>query len=79
MSNLGLEREHLITANRNITDGERRISAQALLTERLRSAGHETTDAELLLQTLQETLETWRRHRDLIVQEIARLERPQSH
>lgn len=75
MPDLMTEREHLLQADRDIADGERRITAQTLLVERLRTAGHDTREAERLLLNLRQTLETWRDHRDAILHEIARLER----
>jgi len=75
MADLEAEREHLARADRDIAAGERRISAQELLIERLRRDGHDTGEAERLLVTLQQSLETWRGHRDLILQAIDRLER----
>lgn len=74
MSDLKAEREHLFRAERDIAAGERRVSAQVRLVERLRQDGHETGDAEHLLRTFEQTLETWRGHRSLILQAIARLE-----
>ncbi|MGI4975519.1 MAG: hypothetical protein ACRYG6_01120 [Janthinobacterium lividum] len=74
MLTLEIEREHLAKADRDLADGERRISAQVLMIEQLRATGHGTDAAERLLLTLQETLEAWLGHRVLIVEAIARLE-----
>ena len=74
MSQLAAEREHLEKAAGHIAEGERRIAAQTGLVEQLRASGHDTTAAERLLGTLHTTLSVWHQHRDLIVQEIARLE-----
>ena len=75
MLSLEREREHLAKADRGITDGERRIFAQELLIKQLHRSGHETDGAERLLLTLRQTMEVWRDHRELILQEIARIER----
>jgi len=75
MTDLETEREHLARADCNIVAGERRVTAQALLIERLRGGGHDTREAGRLLLTMQQSLETWQGHRNLILQEIARLER----
>ena len=75
MADLATEREHLTRADRDIVAGERRVTAQVLLIERFRGGGHDTREAERLLLTMQQSLETWQGHRNLILQEIARLER----
>lgn len=75
MPELEAERGHLAKADRDIADGERRITAQLLLIEELRTGGHDTNEAERLLLALRQTLEGWWEHRTLIVQAIARLER----
>ena len=74
MPELETEREHLVKADCDIAEGERRVSAQLLLVERLREGGHDSANAEQLLLILQQTLEAWQGHRDLILKEIARLE-----
>ncbi|MBV9749245.1 MAG: hypothetical protein JO157_10555 [Acetobacteraceae bacterium] len=74
MTELARERESLVKADSDIADGERRITAQTLLVERLRRDGHGTGEAERLLQTLRQTLEAWKEHRDEIRVVIARLE-----
>lgn len=74
MPDLQTEREHLSDADRDIAGGERRITDQLLLIERLRQGGHDTGDAERLLLTLRQTLEAWHGHRETILNEIARLE-----
>jgi flagellar motility protein MotE (MotC chaperone) len=75
MLDLATEREHLAKADRDIAEGEARISHQVELIERLREGGHSVSDAERLLTTLQQTLETWQNHREEILRTIARLER----
>lgn len=74
MLDLATEREHLAKADRDIAEGEERISRQAELIERLREGGHSLSEAEGLLATLTQTLQLWRDHRDEILRTIARLE-----
>ena len=74
VTDLATEEAHLEKSERDIADGERRVSAQALLVERLRAGGHDTGTAEALLMTLQQTLEGWRAHREEILRSIARLQ-----
>src|SRR3712207_408701 len=74
MLDLATEREHLAKADRDIAEGEMRISHQVELIERLRKAGHSLSQAEALLSTLQQTLQAWRDHRSEILRTIARLE-----
>ncbi|WP_414473117.1 hypothetical protein [Microvirga sp. M2] len=68
------EREHLARAERDIAEGERRVTRQTLLVEELRRDGRDTGEAERHLLILQETLASWYSHRDLILQELARHE-----
>ena len=76
MTGLAVEREHLVKADDDIAHGERRITGQMLLVERLREIGCETGGAEELLATPRQTLAAWRDHRDEILRRIAHLERP---
>jgi hypothetical protein len=71
-----LERERwaLRKADRDIADGEQRISRQIRLIDELDRDGHDTVAAKDLLATMRTTLEEWRHHRALIVAEIERLE-----
>jgi hypothetical protein len=71
---LPTEKRHLAIAVRDIAEGEERIQRQLTLLDTLRQRGQNLTEAEHLLQTLRQTLQTWEDHRDLIVQAIARLE-----
>ena len=76
MPDLATEREHLVKADLDIAEGERRVIAQQLLLERLQRAGHETGNAETLLATLRQTLDAWKAHRNEILRAIAHLEPP---
>lgn len=75
MQDVLAEFDHLAKAERDVADGERRVTAQMLLVERLRGAGQDAHEAERLLLNLGQTLQAWRDHRELILREIARLER----
>ena len=72
MADPDLEREHLGKAERDIAEGERRITRQMVLIERLRQDGHDTAEAEKLLLTLRETLAEWQTHREEILRELER-------
>lgn len=72
MPDPALEREHLAKAERDIAEGERRITRQMLLIERMHQEGHDTTEAERLLLSLRETLAEWQAHREKILQELER-------
>ncbi|MCB8820905.1 hypothetical protein [Microvirga rosea] len=72
MPDSAIEREHLSRAERDITEGETRITRQMLLIERMRLDGHDVSEAERLLLTLQETLAAWQAHREQILLELAR-------
>ena len=74
MLDLATEKEHLAKAESDIAEGERRITQQTELIERLRRDDHNVGEAETLLETLRQTLRTWQDHRDLILVTIARLE-----
>ena len=43
-------------ASRHVADGEARVTQQTALIRELMQDGHDTTNAEALLQTLKETL-----------------------
>jgi len=67
-----LEREHLAKAERDIAEGESRVTRQMLLIERMRQDGHDTAEAEKLLLTLEDTLAAWQAHREEILRELDR-------
>jgi len=72
MPDPAIEREHLSKAERDIAEGEERISRQMILIDRLRQDGHDVAGAERLLVILQETLAVWQAHRDEILRELRR-------
>ncbi len=73
------EREDLILADRHLAAGERRITEQTLLIQRMTEQGFNTAIAEDLLRLLEETMVTWRDHRQLILDAIARHEGAAPH
>jgi uncharacterized coiled-coil protein SlyX len=52
----------LAEAQRHVAEGEERVRHQKQRIEELRQDGHSTVEAERLLATLQETLQTMREH-----------------
>lgn len=74
MGELDRERHDLAKAERDIADGEDRVTRQMLLLDELRRDKHDTKDAEAILVTMQQTLRLFRDHRELILAEIDRLE-----
>ena len=76
MPRIRKEREDLAEADVHITEGERRLAQQITLIEWMAKKGHDTEEATKLLWNYMQTLEQWRRHRQLTLDEIARLEGP---
>lgn len=74
MPDLATEREHLAKADLDLAEGKARIGRQVELIDRLRKRGHSVSEAEGLLDTLQQTLLAWQGHREEILRTIARLE-----
>ncbi len=70
------EREDLAKADLDIAAGERRVAEQIALIEQMTRKGQNTTEASRLLRNYDETLEQFRFHRQLILDEIARQEGP---
>ena len=60
------ERADLDKAERDIREGEERIAQQTRLIAELRRDRHDTAEAEKLLWTLQQSLDTWKAHRETI-------------
>ncbi len=70
---LRAEKELLIKAERDIEDGWKRLRNQQHLLDDLQAGGHDSRQAERLVQLLQQTLVEWERHRVLIEERIAYL------
>ena len=69
------EHDHLVKAEAGIEQGWGRLRNQQDLVHELESAGRDTVHAERLVQLMKESLVEWERHRHLIEQRIAHLER----
>jgi hypothetical protein len=72
---LKAERSLLLKAERDIEEGSRRLRNQQQLLADLQASGHDSKQAERLVRLMQETLLEWERHRVLIVDRVAYLER----
>jgi hypothetical protein len=72
MPNLQQEREHLAKANRGIAEGEKRVAEQIILIEQMRKDGRDTALAEEFLRSLEQTIEQWYVHRQLILDALGR-------
>ncbi|WP_018261179.1 hypothetical protein [Methylobacterium sp. WSM2598] len=68
------EKAGLVKAEQDIVAGERRVAEQDLRIRRLRAEGHDTAQAEQLLEMLGATLAEWQHHRRAILDVIHRLE-----
>jgi hypothetical protein len=68
--NLQQEHAHLVLADRHLVEGEQRVAEQIALIERMTQLGHDTAVAKQFLRILEQTLEGWRAHRQLIVNAI---------
>ncbi|WP_046869136.1 hypothetical protein [Microvirga massiliensis] len=76
MPDLAQERLDLDAADRHLAEGERRITDLILLIEDETAKGRDTTEARKLLRNFEQTMETWRVHRGLIADAIARAQPP---
>jgi hypothetical protein len=75
LEELRSEKELLLKAERDIEEGWKRLRNQQELFLELQAAGHDTGQAERLILLLERTLVEWERHRALIEQRVAYLER----
>ncbi|MBV8700868.1 MAG: hypothetical protein JO052_23910 [Bradyrhizobium sp.] len=69
------EKRLLVKADADIEAGWTRLRNQQVLLSSLQAAGDNTREAERLVHLMEQTLVEWRRHRALIEQRIAHLER----
>ncbi|GJD59630.1 hypothetical protein [Methylobacterium dankookense] len=67
-----MEERHLLRANILLIEAELRFSEQFLRVEHLKANGRRTEDAETLLQIIEETLQAYRDHRELILDALSR-------
>ena len=65
----------LVKAETDIEDGWKRLRNQQDLLRELRAGGHDTKQAERLVGLMMQTLVEWERHRILIVERVAYLEK----
>ncbi|MCK1359701.1 hypothetical protein [Bradyrhizobium sp. 199] len=72
---LDAEQRVLVKADRDIEEGWQRIRKQEDRVLELRAGGHDISQAQQLAEVLKQTLAEWERHRVLIVQRIAYLQR----
>jgi hypothetical protein len=75
IAELNAEKALLVKAEKDIEEGWRRFRNQQDLLMGLRAAGHETRQAEHLLELFEQSLVEWERHRVLIEERVAYLER----
>jgi hypothetical protein len=71
---LRAEKKLLLKADSDIEEGRRRLRNQQDLLLDLQAGGHDTKQAERLVELMQTTLTEWERHRTLIVERVAYLE-----
>jgi hypothetical protein len=71
---LKAEKALLVKSETDIQQGWKRLRNQQDLLSDLQAGGHDTRQAERLVQLLQQTLVEWERHRTLIVERVAYLE-----
>jgi len=67
---LTAEQNVLVKADQDIQEGWQRIRNQEDRMRELMASGHDTGQAERLVELLRQTLIEWERHRVLIVQRI---------
>lgn len=67
---MSLSQDDLALANRHIAEAEVRIRHQRRILRNLGRAGHDTTQAEALLDAMLVTLEQFEIHRKLIVSDL---------
>jgi len=72
---LRAEKVLLVKAETDIEDGWKRLRNQQDLLRELRASGHDTKQAERLVGLMMQTLVEWERHRTLIVERVAYLEK----
>jgi len=72
---LRAEKVLLVKAETDIEDGWKRLRNQQDLLRELRASGHDAKQAERLVGLMMQTLVEWERHRILIVERVAYLEK----
>ncbi|MCA1362352.1 hypothetical protein I6F14_30535 [Bradyrhizobium sp. IC3069] len=74
VAQLDAERRLLVKAERDIEEGWLRVRNQEDRVRELMAGGHDTCQAERLVDLLKQTLVEWERHRTLIEQRVAFLQ-----
>jgi len=69
------EEQHLALADRHIAKAKARIARQSALIERIAATGHDTSQAERLLQEMERALDPMYVHRMQIMRELSDLSR----
>lgn len=72
---LDAEQRLLVKADRDIEEGCQRIREQEARVRELQAGGHDTEQAQQLVELLKGTLIEWQRHRVLIAQRVTYLQR----
>ncbi|MCA1497865.1 MULTISPECIES: hypothetical protein [Bradyrhizobium] len=72
---LDAEQRLLVKAEQDIESGWQRVRNQEDRVRELMAGGHDTCQAERLVDLLKQTLVEWERHRTLIEQRVAFLQR----
>ena len=72
------EHDHLVKAEVGIEQGWGRLRNQQDLVHHMQNAGRDTRQAEQLVELMKHSLVEWERHRRLIEQRIAYLEKATS-
>jgi hypothetical protein len=70
---LDAEQRLLIKADKDIEEGWQRVREQEERMRELMAGGHDTRQAERLVDLLKQTLVEWERHRTLIEQRVSYL------
>ncbi len=75
---MGMDREaevrRLNEADGHVATGERHVTEQQLIVDKLRAEGRDTQEAKRLLKMMQDSLDAYREHRQLILEMIAQID-----
>jgi hypothetical protein len=72
---LRAEKALLVKADKDIEDGLKRLRHQKDLVLELQAGGHDIRQAERLVELMKDSLIEWERHRILIIDRVAYLEK----
>ncbi len=68
------ELQRLSEADQHITNAEAAVTRQMVKLDELRRDAHDTSEAEATLKAFQDTLQTLREHRELILKTIEQID-----